>query len=528
MPRALLLAAVVALLLVPGSQADPPASKVLDWSGATPSLALGNEKFAFTRAGDIHVRRADGTGETRLTTDGVAKAELVWSPDQSRLAWTQGGDILSIGADGTGFVNLTGTAATERAPNWSPDGSRIAFTSNRDGSDDVFVAPAGGGAAMNVSRLAGTERPGGWSAGGERLLLLAGTASWNTHLWTVQPDGSALTHLSRHAPLGTVVGWSPNATQVYYFDEPWIYRADGTTAAPVPLANLGGAWAYVGPAGISDVSPDGSRLALETTDGVMMVDLATGSVSSLPLPGYWYDVYFDSWSPDGREVAFHTEAGLDDCLGARLFTAAADGSDARQIATVDQGGRAPGSWSPDGGTFYFKRLYLGFCSVAHLQELYAVPLGSAEYPADGSLHDIESSLEGLHAGLSTGRARASLNIALRRLREAIAVDGWRADGSPLPNGAGAQTLSLLNGSVLRLGGSQVELRSASATERAQLVALMRAWASTRIAEVEGSGANAPLKRARGYLASGDALRDANPGASYAIFGRYRRAWTTLL
>ena len=81
---------------------------------------------------EIYVMNADGSGETRLTTNSAHEVDPSWSPDGTRIVFTSSRDmnfeIYVMNADGTVQTNLTKypEAADSRA-SWSPDGSRIAF-----------------------------------------------------------------------------------------------------------------------------------------------------------------------------------------------------------------------------------------------------------------------------------------------------------------------------------------------------------------------------------------------------------------
>ena len=73
------------------------------------------------------------------------------SPDGRTIAFCYQGDIWRVPAGGGDAVPLTTNEAFDHTPVWSHDGRRIAFTSNRHGSSDVFVMPAGGGAPTRLT-----------------------------------------------------------------------------------------------------------------------------------------------------------------------------------------------------------------------------------------------------------------------------------------------------------------------------------------------------------------------------------------
>jgi len=92
---------------------------------------------------------ANGTDQTRLTTNTSIDDKPAWSPDGSKIAFASyrdGNDQISeiyvMNPDGTNQTRLT--TNTGYAPTWSPDGSKIAFGSYRDGNYGIYVMNADG------------------------------------------------------------------------------------------------------------------------------------------------------------------------------------------------------------------------------------------------------------------------------------------------------------------------------------------------------------------------------------------------
>ena len=85
---------------------------------------------------------ADGTNQTRLTTDPGYDLFSTYSPDGQKIAFSSTRDgnfeIYSMDADGTGQTRLTNNPASDTYPAFSPDSSQIAFDSNRDGNDEIY------------------------------------------------------------------------------------------------------------------------------------------------------------------------------------------------------------------------------------------------------------------------------------------------------------------------------------------------------------------------------------------------------
>lgn len=187
---------------------------------------------------------ADGTNQTRLSTQASNDRGPAWSPDGSKIAfYTLDYDIFTMNADGTGVTNLTNSANQEESPAWSPDGSKIAFTKHTGTTNEIFV--------MN-------------------------------------PDGTGQASLTAGSNPSSAPAWSPDGTQIAFERfvsglnpiELFVMNADGTSAVNVgnTPANQYSYWAaWWGP---RDSDNDG-------IDDVIDTDPATPSVgfSDIPLGG---------------------------------------------------------------------------------------------------------------------------------------------------------------------------------------------------------------------------------------------------
>jgi Tol biopolymer transport system component len=131
------------------------------------------KKMAFVSARDgnneIYVMNPDGT-QTRLTNNTIVDSRPVFSPDGQRIAFsrrdgptgtdpnTRADDIYVMNADGTGTpIRLTSGRASDTHANFAPDGGRIAFTSNRDGDFEIYTMdaadPDGDGNGENLTKI---------------------------------------------------------------------------------------------------------------------------------------------------------------------------------------------------------------------------------------------------------------------------------------------------------------------------------------------------------------------------------------
>lgn len=103
--------------------------------------ANGRIAFATNRDGnfEIYSMNPDGSGLTRLTSNGTTDAQPAWSPEGTKVAFTSFGpgypQIWVMNADGTGSTRLTDNfPGGDSAPAWSPGGTQIVFSSGRDSS----------------------------------------------------------------------------------------------------------------------------------------------------------------------------------------------------------------------------------------------------------------------------------------------------------------------------------------------------------------------------------------------------------
>ena len=197
-----------------------------------------------------------------------------------------GSDLVAVGGDG---VRDRLTTLGGRDPAVSADGGRIAFTSDRGGATRVLVLNVPTGHVEPVGR----GREPAWSADGRLAIATA--------------DGVVVD--------GRVV--APGGSQP-------AFSRDGRLAVTLPDGvHVDGA--LVVPGGRSPAfAPDG-RLAV-TAGTQVLVD---GAVS---VP----DAAEPAWSPDGRRLGFVRDG--------RVWTARADGSDARPLRGSRAGDSAP-AWA---------------------------------------------------------------------------------------------------------------------------------------------------------------------------------------
>jgi dipeptidyl aminopeptidase/acylaminoacyl peptidase len=225
--------------------------------------------FVSKRSGqpEIYVMNADGSAETRLTTDdGWRNDSPAWSPDGSRIAFTSWRDGISaiyvMQADGSHATRITQNHDGDGHPEWLPDGShiayvsyrpnpevyvtnatgsesrpvvgatdvhaRIAFVSKQHGNDVIYVV-VDGGTPRQLTNGAGDDNSPAWSPSGSRIAYVS-TRMGAKAIDTVNLDGSDQRMLSS----GSMPAWAPNGSYIAYkgprdsFDGLYVMQPDGS------------------------------------------------------------------------------------------------------------------------------------------------------------------------------------------------------------------------------------------------------------------------------------------------------------
>jgi Tol biopolymer transport system component len=208
---------------------------------ATPTFT---KLIAYVRGGNIYVSK--GATEVKLTKDGK-NSRPRFAPDGKRLAFLREGRLWVMKADGTGQTRLTTGPAS--GPAWAPDGASIGYAAiGCTGGPAIYRIPAAGGTpTVLFPAECRTE-----------ALPATGSAV------PTAPTGTLAERLRRD----DAVAWSPDGTQVAFRDGMCAATYDdcltlGTvaTGAEKTLAGFGGGGAdYSGFAVVPAFSPDGKKL----------------------------------------------------------------------------------------------------------------------------------------------------------------------------------------------------------------------------------------------------------------------------
>ncbi len=280
---------------------------------------------------------------------------------------------------GTSIVVLTFPVAMERAsvetwlprgdvPSWNDDktlslsiaasetlaGFKVPESRSKDGATviDIFFVPLEHAPSVVVSTftvaelLSGARPPKAADAtrvsigrgyvaiaspdGAKLLTYLYGGAAPDPHVVDIAARRSvAVSVPNTTAPL-IVAGWAGNDRIVFVGERVWVSGADGSAARAVADIRV------VGDANAVAVSPNGSFVAVGSTNTLAIVDLATGAIKTLPdhiaACGTGASNGRAAWSKDEGRVAI-VECAVDGPATTRII----DVATARAVAIVAGG-----------------------------------------------------------------------------------------------------------------------------------------------------------------------------------------------
>ena len=230
----------------------------------------------------------------------------------------------------------------------SPDGARVAYvvmwidTEKDEYRSTIHVAPTDGGAPVEFTRGPTRDSAPRWSADGAQLAFLSDRGGDERQLYVMSARGGEprrLTSLSGHAGAAS---WSPDGKKIAISFRVWV---EPRPEDPEARKRWEQRPRHVTKA---QYKTDGHGYTFDARSHLLVVDVASGETKQLT-DGDFED-RAESWSPDGRQIAFsRTRGGKGDYSSSDIWVADVATGAALRI-TEDIGRAISPTWSPDGTT----------------------------------------------------------------------------------------------------------------------------------------------------------------------------------
>ena len=330
-------------------------------SGRSPVFSPDGEWVAYYQQGELR-KVAVGGGAPVTLCEAVNPYGISWETDDTIL-YGQGVDgiwrvsaagsppeqLTAVGGGTSEDVNESPVRQEAHGPQMLPDGEAVLYTLS-DGGRQWDVA------RIVVEELATGDRTVLVDGGRDGRYLPTGHLAYvlNGVLFAVPFDPAGRTVTGAPVPLVVGIrdaGGTTGATQFSVADTGTLVYIQAGDASNEQLVwvDRTGQTEPVGPEpqdhGTARVSPDGSRLAVDTVVGgnydISIYDLSRATMSRLT-----FNEEFDAnplWTPDGSRVVFFSERD-----GSGLFWKAADGSGEVERLLGHREVISPLDWTPDG------------------------------------------------------------------------------------------------------------------------------------------------------------------------------------
>lgn len=298
--------------------------------------------FSSNRGGDFGLWAIDTArgSEPRRVTLGMLPLGRLSADRESRQIAVETGRIQAnltrFGPNGETLPPITMGEGTDWDPDVRADGT-ILFASDRNGTNQIWTRRPDGRVVRLTDMKASYVYAPRWSADGAQLLFL-GVVDGRTDIFSIRPDGSALTRLTNDgAPKGRAV-WAPDRRRIFFT----AVNGSGWNLMTLDLASERSA-PVPDSLGIAIVERAGTRLFARRASESPIVELdpASGALHALP-----FDIAvkeLEGWAPRSDGIVHIRGSGT----SAELWLTGWNGA-SRRLAPLRQAPRFPFAIGPDG------------------------------------------------------------------------------------------------------------------------------------------------------------------------------------
>jgi Tol biopolymer transport system component len=230
----------------------------------------------------------------------------------------------------------------------SPDGARVAYvvtwidTEKDEYRSTIHVAPTDGGAPVEFTRGPTRDSAPRWSPDGAQLAFLSDRAGGERQLYVMSTRGGEPRQLTSLAGHAGAASWSPDGKMIAFSARMWIDPRPEDAGARQRWEQR--------PRHVTKAQykTDGQGYTFDAQAHLFIVDVASGEMKQLT-DGDFED-RAESWSPDGRQIAFsRTRGGKSEYSWSDIWVA--DIATGAALRITENVGRAISpTWSPDGTT----------------------------------------------------------------------------------------------------------------------------------------------------------------------------------
>jgi dipeptidyl aminopeptidase/acylaminoacyl peptidase len=306
----------------------------------SPSAVAGQTQVP-TIEQSINLRSAGGP---RISPDGRYIAYQVQKTNWEENAFET--EIwMAVTATGETY-RLTNARKSSTNPQWSPDSKRLAFISDRDGKRQIYLIAPNGGEAVQLTSVETGVSTLSWSPDGRRIAFTAG-------------DPESKSRKDRKEKYGEYEVIQSD----YTFTHLWLVDAPNEVKdkKPEPLRLTEGSSMSVN--GFS-WAPDSARIAFSAVKDPDLGSSATADIYVMTVSDKGIKRIIDTkgpdgnpvWSPDGRRIAYQTSNGREFFFYANSYIAVTPAEGGAQQVLTETFDESPGliEWASDG--IYFSGL----------------------------------------------------------------------------------------------------------------------------------------------------------------------------